>query len=216
MTTCIRNADWVVAWEGRHVYQRSVDVAFDNGRITHVGHGYDGDVETEIDGRDRLVMPGMVNVHCHPAEEPLKKGFREEFGNPQLWWSPLFDRSFIYQTDVAGQHASAEYALCEMLRSGVTSIFDLSMPYEGWIDLLARSGLRAWAVPMYSSALWQTDNGHAVNYVWNEAGGRRDLDESVELAHEAPLKAERDAPQHHYAGRSAREVSPLSLPEPGD
>ena len=57
---------------------------------------YAGEVDVEIDGRDRFVMPGLINVHCHPSSEPLKKGFREEFGNPQMHMSPLYDRAFMF------------------------------------------------------------------------------------------------------------------------
>ena len=45
MTTVIRNADVVVAWDasaGRHVYMQDSDVAFDGGTITFVGRGYTG------------------------------------------------------------------------------------------------------------------------------------------------------------------------------
>jgi 5-methylthioadenosine/S-adenosylhomocysteine deaminase len=68
-TTCIRNADWVVAWDtsaGRHVYRRHVDVAFDDPTITFVGPGYAGPADAVVDGRGTLVLPGLVDVHAHP------------------------------------------------------------------------------------------------------------------------------------------------------
>ena len=45
-TTCIRDADWIVAWEActRHVYCFHVDVAFEGETITFVGLGYAGPV----------------------------------------------------------------------------------------------------------------------------------------------------------------------------
>ena len=42
MTTVIRNADLVVAWDagaGQHVYLPDADVAFDGGALTFVGRG---------------------------------------------------------------------------------------------------------------------------------------------------------------------------------
>ena len=44
-TVCIRNADWVVAWDAasrRHAYLRGGDVAFSGNTITFVGQGYAG------------------------------------------------------------------------------------------------------------------------------------------------------------------------------
>ena len=147
-------------------------------------------------------MPGLINVHSHPSGEPLKKGFREEFGNPQLWWCPLYDRSFIYHAGLEGQLASAEYAFCEMLLSGVTSVVDLSTPYDGWHDLLASSGLRGWPVPMFGSAEWRTSNGHSVEYVWDEPGGMRALDDAIALC---------EAAERHPSGRLEAMLSPVTV-----
>lgn len=63
--TVIRNAAWVVAWNGaagRHHYLRDVDVAFAGNEITHVGGVYAGPADTEISGRDLMVMPGLINI----------------------------------------------------------------------------------------------------------------------------------------------------------
>jgi hypothetical protein len=42
-TTCIRKADWVIAWDlanERHVYLSNADVAFEDGTIIFVGKVY--------------------------------------------------------------------------------------------------------------------------------------------------------------------------------
>jgi 5-methylthioadenosine/S-adenosylhomocysteine deaminase len=73
-TTVIRNADWVVAWDeaaGRHVYRRGIDIAFADGSITFVGRGYSGPADRVVDGRERMVMPGLIDIHSHPHHEPL-------------------------------------------------------------------------------------------------------------------------------------------------
>ena len=62
MTTVIRNADLVVAWDQgarQHVYLPDADVAFEGGALTFVGRGYTGTAEEEIDGRGLMVMPGL-------------------------------------------------------------------------------------------------------------------------------------------------------------
>ncbi|MGZ0176983.1 MAG: amidohydrolase family protein, partial [Acidimicrobiales bacterium] len=68
--TRIRNARWVIAWndaESRHEYRTDIDVVFDDAAIVWIGADYLGDVDVDIDGSDRLVMPGLINVHCHPS-----------------------------------------------------------------------------------------------------------------------------------------------------
>ncbi len=50
-TTCIRRADWVVAWDamsGRHVYLRNADVAFRGNTIVHVGANFAGPADRTI------------------------------------------------------------------------------------------------------------------------------------------------------------------------
>ncbi len=224
MITCIRRADWVVAWEdGRHVYHRDVDLAFDDGAasdaagIVHLGSDYQGPADRELDGSDRLLLPGLVNVHSHPSSEPMNKGYREEFGNPLLYWSPLYDRAGLLRPDDEGRRAATELALAEMLTSGVTSVCDLAAPWPGWLDVLAGSGMRAWAVPGFASARWvpRTAKGGAggaepvgpvnandVGYDWDEAAGHRALEAAIAVAERA------DA---HPSGRLAGMLSPAQV-----
>ena len=68
---------------------------------------------------------------------------REEHGLRNQYMSGLYERSQAFAaTDDAARAASAEFAHCELLLSGVTSLVDISPPWEGWIDLFAKSGLR--------------------------------------------------------------------------
>src|SRR5438552_2843060 len=95
-TTIIRYADWAIAWEeaaGHHVYRRGVDVVFADGTITFVGRDYPGAVDTVIDGQDRLVLPGLIDIHSHPEHEPLYRGVREEHGVPNMYMTGLYERS---------------------------------------------------------------------------------------------------------------------------
>src|SRR5436190_7414366 len=111
-TTVIRNADWVVAWDetgGRHVCRRGVDVAFKAGAIEFVGRGYGGPADRVIDGSDRMVMPGLINIHSHPHHEPLYRGVREEHGLPSMHMTGLFERSqAMGAPDVEARAACAE------------------------------------------------------------------------------------------------------------
>ena len=72
MSTVIRNIDWLVAWDlpnANHVYLRDADLAFDNGLLTEIGSALTGTFDEEIEGRGKLVLPGLVNVHTHPTTE---------------------------------------------------------------------------------------------------------------------------------------------------
>jgi cytosine/adenosine deaminase-related metal-dependent hydrolase len=185
--TCIRNAEWIVAWDAhqrRQVYRRDVDVVLDGPRISSVGPSYRGHADTVVDGRRLLVMPGLVNLHAHPTTEPANKGIREEHGVPEMYMTGLYERVAAFRLDEEGRQAAAEVAYSEMLSSGVTSLLDLSPPFPGWIDLLARSGLRGFVAPGYASARWRLENSYEVQFEWDEPGGRRGLEQAERLIRE--------------------------------
>jgi cytosine/adenosine deaminase-related metal-dependent hydrolase len=205
-TTVIRNADWVIAWqaaERRHVYMRACDVAFDGDTICYLGKAYAGPADEVVDGRQRMVMPGLVNLHSHPQHEPAYRGVREEHGLRNMYMSGLFERSqALFATDDAFRAASAEFAYCELLRSGVTTLIDISQAWDGWTELLAKSGLRAYLAPGYASARWRLENDFELKYTWDEAGGRAGLDSALGVI---------DKARAHPSGRLSGVVSPMQI-----
>jgi cytosine/adenosine deaminase-related metal-dependent hydrolase len=203
--TVIRNASTVIGWRHstqKHVYLTDQDVAFDADQILHVGPNYAGAAEREIDGRGLMVMPGLVDIHCHPFSEPLNKGMWDEVGSRQLYNTSLYEYLTILHPDAEGTRACYQVALAELLMSGVTTICDLSVPSEGWLDLLAASGLRACVAPLYRSGRWFTRNGHVVEYEWDEAAGRRAFDDALRQIALA---------EQHPSGRLFGMVSPAQI-----
>lgn len=170
-TTVIRNAPWLVGWDAanqRHVYLNDGDVAFTDGVIDHVGGRYTGPAEIEVDGRDRLVMPGLVNIHSHPTSEPLRKGITDEIRSPNFHHSSLYEFLTVFNNDAAGTAPCVKVALAELLQSGCTTVVDFSAPFDGWLDLLADSGIRACVAPAFRDAPWFTRDGHSLEYDWSD------------------------------------------------
>ena len=188
MSTWIKSAEWVVAWdesEGCHRYLRNADVVWDRDGIVHVGPGYRGAADEVVEGDGLFVLPGLVDIHSHPASEPAFRGLREEHGRPRMYMTGLYERSIAFRLDHEGMLACAEAAYCELLQSGVTTIADLSEPYPGWLDLLARSGLRGYVAPGYAAARWRLENDYELKFDWDEAAGRRGFEAALSLAGEA-------------------------------
>ena len=204
-TTVIRNTRTVVAWDAgaaEHVYLAGADVAFANGRITFVGKSYPGEAHDEIDGRRFLLMPGLVDIHSHPSEEPMNKGLWDEVGSPNLYNTSLYEFLTVLDRDAAGIRAAYGVALAELLLSGVTTLCDLSAPSEGWLDLLAASGMRIVVAPMFRSGRWFTRNGHLVEYEFDEAAGRRAFDRAL---------LEIDNALAHPSGRLSAMMAPSQI-----
>src|SRR5271169_2840428 len=204
--TLIKNTDWVIAWDegaSRQVYRRGVDIAFTDDRIDFVGRDYTGPVDRVIDGRDRLVLPGLIDIHSHPEHEPLYRGVREEHGLRNMHMTGLYERSQAFSApDDEARAASAEFAYCELLLSGVTSLVDISAPWDGWIEVCAKSGMRSFLAPGYASARWRLANAFDLQYAWDEARGREGLTTALALIDDAA---------RHQSGRLSGVVSPMQI-----
>ena len=127
----VRNADWLVAYDSvraGHVYLRNADLAFAGDTVTYVGPHFEGEAGREIDGRERLVMPGLVNIHSHPSSEPLRKGITDEILSPGFHHSSLYEFLTVFDNDAEGRVACLRVALAELLPSGCTTVTDLSAP----------------------------------------------------------------------------------------
>jgi 5-methylthioadenosine/S-adenosylhomocysteine deaminase len=182
--TVIRKADWIVGYDpeaGRHQFLKGQDIAFSDDRLLQVGGHYEGEFATEIDGRGRMVLPGLINLHSHPLSEPMNKGFLDELASPGLYQSSLYEFMALFNPDDEGRLACTEVALSEAMLSGVTTLVDLSVPYDGWLELLSNSGLRAIAAPMYRSARWFTQSGHLTEYEWDAKAGEAAMRAAMEL-----------------------------------
>ena len=153
--------------------------------IVHVGGHYSGAVDHEVDGANLMVMPGLINIHCHPSAQAIFRGYTEEYGNPRLFYSGrnLFRQSF--EPDDESQLACAVFTLAELLAGGVTTIVDLSHAYPGWVDLIAQSGIRACVAPLFRSARWYTDTGQETQYEWSADGGKAAFAEAITVMDEA-------------------------------
>jgi 5-methylthioadenosine/S-adenosylhomocysteine deaminase len=204
-STVIRNAAWIVAWDetnGRHAYLRDSDVVFTGNTIVHVGPDYEGPVDVEVDARERLVIPGLVNIHAHPSGEPLRKGITDETRSPGFHHSSLYEFLTVFDNDAEGRLASLQVALSELLLSGCTTVTDLSLPYDGWLDTLGASGMRAVVAPGFRDARWLTRDGHTLEYQWDAGAGR----EAFEIARHTIERAEQ-----HSSGRLSGMVYPAQI-----
>ena len=204
-TVLIAKAEVVVAYDATartHVYRADCDVVFDQQAIRFVGTGYPGSADRRIDGRGVMVLPGMVNIHSHPSSEPGNKGWTDEVGSPRLYNTTLYEYLPLLRADAEGVAHCANMAWAELAMSGVTTLVDLSLPSDGWVERAAASGLRVVLAPMFRSARWVTRNGHTVEYEWDAIGGRRGLDAALQVV---------GAALAHPSGRLGGMIAPAQV-----
>ncbi|MDX6748599.1 amidohydrolase family protein [Geminicoccaceae bacterium 1502E] len=211
MITCIRRLPWLIGYDdtvGSHSYLKDGDLAFENGTILQVGGHYEGAVDKQVDGRNFCAMPGLINAHTHPSNQPSFRGVREDLGNPNFYQSGLYDGRTAFVADVDQRRWNARMAYWEMLKSGVTTVVDMSFPYPGWIDAASDSGLRVYVAPLFQDRKWSTADGIRLHYLPEAVSGEKALQAALDLI----ALAERDG-----SGRLVGLVAPMAVDvcEPG-
>ena len=204
-TTVVRHCDWIVAWdetERTHAYLPGADLAFRGNTVAFVGRGYDGPADEEIDGRGRMLLPGFVNIHSHPGHEPGWKGMLEELGSPRLGQSSLYEFMPVFQVGPEYAPHARRVAVSELLKSGVTTICDLTYAKPDWIEAYEDTGIRAVLWAMFRSGPWGTKNGHSVQYDLDFAAGDRALRDALDLT---------AAVSRHPSGRFFGYIGPAQI-----
>ncbi|KFG68641.1 amidohydrolase family protein [Microvirga sp. BSC39] len=203
--TVVRKAAWVVAWDegaSRHVYMQGTDVAFSRAGILYVGPAYQDRADEEIAGASVMVMPGLVNVHCHSGDEPIAKGLFEDVGTAALWGNALYEYSALIDSDDDAKAACQTVMLGDLMRSGVTTHLDIASPHAQWLTLAAQSGLRAYLAPGFREAQWRMAGSHRLDFEWNEARGRERYAEALAFVDEA---------RAHSSGRIDGVIAPSQI-----
>jgi len=187
----IRNIPWAVVRDGthrRHVYRRDVDLHLKEGQIVEItpaGARPSGPGEVTIDGTGMLALPGLVNIHSHPSTEPGYRGVREDHGVPEQQMTGLMERLQAFRLGDDGRQAAATLAYCEMLRAGTTTACDVTMPFDGWLETMAQSGMRFYAAPTFASARWGMAAPQTVTWKWDEAGGLAQFEKAKKVMADA-------------------------------
>ncbi len=203
--TVIRNAHTVVAFNAAtdgHAYLNHADVAFDGSGFLHVGGRYDGPFTHEISGRDRMVLPGFVNVHCHSGEEPISKSLFEDQGTAALWGQAMYEYSTLIEIGDDAVQAALTVMRGDLLRSGVTTFVDIAGPHECWLPTLAQSGARAYVAPGFREAAWHVEGSHRLDFRWDAARGREAFARALETV---------DAAEAHPSSRLGGIVAPAQV-----
>lgn len=204
-TLHFKNLSMLLAWDAQantHVYMPDADLVIRGNEIVHTGPGYTGPADEVIDGRGRMAMPGLINVHTHPSSEPGNRGLLEELGSEKLGQSSLYEYMPVFRVGIEFAPYANQVAVAEMLQSGVTTFVDMSLPRPGWADVVAATGIRGVLGPMFRSAAWRTPDGHSVEYSWDEPAARKSFQAALDVV---------DSAFKHPSGRLTAMLCPSQI-----
>ena len=133
MKTIIYNGILVTMNKNRDVYQNGY-VAFEDGKIAGTGpveelearYGQrfweDKISRTEWeDARGGIIMPGMVNTHCHMSMIPFRGLGDDRKDRLRVFLLPMEEKAMDRELAVL----AGRYGICELLLAGVTTVMDM-------------------------------------------------------------------------------------------
>ncbi len=96
---------------------------------------------TIIDGRDKLVMPGLINTHTH-SPMTIFRGFADDLPLHEWLYEHIFpvEAEFINKENVI---AGTKLAVLEMLKSGTTTFNDMYYYADEIAKVAEKAGIRA-------------------------------------------------------------------------
>lgn len=204
-TTVIRDVETIVAFDPvseRHVYRHGGDIAFDATGLLCVGEKFVGQAAVELSGKARMVMPGLINIHCHSHDEPLAKGIFEDIGTPALWGQAMYEYSHVIDGGPDARAACLTVMLGDLMRSGATTVLDIAGANEAWIEIAAKSGVRGYLAPGFRQAQWVVHDSHRLDFVWDDAAGREAFAQALDFA---------DRARTHPSGRLEGVIAPSQV-----
>ncbi|KXS45078.1 MAG: N-ethylammeline chlorohydrolase [Methanolobus sp. T82-4] len=115
-------------------------VVIENGKIKELGNSTQSKADKVIDAGGNVVMPGLVNTHCH-AGMTLFRGYADDI--PLQDW--LENHIWPAEAKVSDEdiYVGTQLACLEMIRSGTTAFADMYIHMDKVAQAVEESGIRA-------------------------------------------------------------------------
>ena len=140
MGILIKNATFIITQNPKRQILKGADILVEGSRIAEIGVGIAGKAEHIIRGKERLVLPGLINPHTHLAMS-LFRGMADDL--PLAEW--LRDHIWPLEMRLTQKHIHYGSLLgcIESIRSGTTCVGDMYFGAEEVAKAVKSSGLRA-------------------------------------------------------------------------
>lgn len=137
MKTLLTNA-WILTVDAEMTEYHGGWLLVEDGRINALGDGPPPQADATRDMGGDIVMPGMVNTHCHMAMS-LFRGLGEDVDDRLFRYMLPLERKFVSPDMV---RAGSTLSALEMIMGGVTCVADMYYHETEVADVIARSGMR--------------------------------------------------------------------------
>lgn len=139
MSILIKNID-LVSMNGKEEVIKNTNIYIEKDKIIHIGKiKSDMEVEREIDGKNKLAMPGLVNGHTHIGMS-LLRNYADDV--PLHEW--LTEKIWPVEANLRGEDVywGSLLSMVEMIESGTTAFCDMYFFMDRVGEALDLSGMR--------------------------------------------------------------------------
>ena len=119
---------------------RGVDILIQGKRIEKIGRNIKAKAEFKIDGRGKLVIPGLINTHTHVAMT-LFRGYADDMRFWEAWPKRIWPREKKVKAEDV--RAGSLLGCLEMIRSGTTCFMDNYFFMDEVAEAVKGVGMRA-------------------------------------------------------------------------
>jgi 5-methylthioadenosine/S-adenosylhomocysteine deaminase len=182
---------WLVAWDGAR--QRLVErgeLIIEGDRVIAVSVDFEGQVDTDVDARGELVLPGFVNAHVHAGSFAVGRLFadtlrREPRALGFLHYAAPRDGAAV-PPSAADPVWEAEATLREALRHGCTTVAEVGgetgVTMEAMVEAGAALGVRTFLGRGFRSNDYVTRADGSIGYRPRPDRGAADLERAIATA----------------------------------
>lgn len=139
MKILIKNANLISMDSKREKIEEGIDILIENTIIKKIDNCIKEDVDKVIDATGKVVMPGLINTHCHVPmsifRETVDGYITQDWLEQKIW--PMEDK--LTKDDI---YNASMLSFIEMIKTGTTTINDMYFMTEDIIKAAIESGIR--------------------------------------------------------------------------
>lgn len=175
---------WIIGFDGtNHVLIENGEVVFEESTIIFVGKAYKEKVGRVIDATNKLVLPGLIDIHTHSLSAILtNRGICEdEERTLYKYVLPIRYGTGSHPPFAIGDDAYllSKITFLELLKSGATTIFEQAGNLEDAIRIGMELGIRLYGCHSFYNGMPFEENGKVIYPSFTE--DCPDFDENLRL-----------------------------------
>ena len=122
-TLLIKNCSWIATLDSKNTVHQKADILIEGNKIKKIAPGIIMDVDDEIDGKGKVVIPGLVNTHHHLYQTLTRCIPRVQDAELFDWLTTLYE--IWRELTPEAVYWSTLLGLAELMLTGCTTTTDM-------------------------------------------------------------------------------------------